>query len=221
PLERRAALDPDDVVVAEPALVERILDEVEVGRVAFGSAGVGVLDGAGTGERSIELPYLQLVLARLWDEERRDGSHVLRLETLERLGGAERIVRTHLDVALDALDPDDQEVAAAVFRYLVTPSGTKIAHRVDDLAEYAGHPPAAGASRLAPASTPEGRASFGRSETTRTRSTTTCSRLPFSTGARGTCTPGSSRRSTGGAARAGGSRSPRSRSRSSPGSPPG
>jgi len=144
----RGALDPDDAVSAEPALVERVLDEVEVGRVAFGSAGAGVLDGGAPGARSIEAPYLQLVLSRLWDEERREGSHVLRLETLERLGGAERIVRTHLDDALGALSADDQEVAAAVFRFLVTPSGTKIAHRADDLAEYAGHPPEAVASVL-------------------------------------------------------------------------
>ncbi len=143
PLARYAALHPDDAVSAEPALVEQVLDEVEVGRVAFGSTGAGLLDGGSTasaaGTRSIEAPYLQLVLARLWDEERRAGSRVLRLETLERLGGAERIVRTHLDVALGALGPDDQEIAAGIFRYLVTPSGTKIAHRVDDLAEYAGY----------------------------------------------------------------------------------
>ena len=111
-----------------------------------------MLDGAGAasgpGLRPIEAPYLQLVLTRLWDEERRAGSRQLRLETLERLGGAERIVRTHLDDALDALSADEQELAASVFRYLVTPSGTKIAHRVDDLAEYAGAPPAAVASVL-------------------------------------------------------------------------
>jgi hypothetical protein len=46
------------------------------------------------------------------------------------------------------LSADEQELAASVFRYLVTPSGTKIAHRVDDLAEYAGAPPAAVASVL-------------------------------------------------------------------------
>src|SRR5262249_4041585 len=64
----------------------------------------------------------------------------LRLETLEALGGAEQIVRTHLDSALRALPPDDREVAAAVFRYLVTPSGTKVAHTPADLAEYAALP---------------------------------------------------------------------------------
>ena len=152
PLERHGALHPDDAVSAEPALVEQVLDEVEVGRVAFGNTGAGSLDGAGAatgpGSRPIEAPYLQLVLSRLWDEERQVGSHRLRLETLERLGGAERIVRTHLDGALNALSDDEQELAASMFRYLVTPSGTKIAHRVDDLAEYAGAPPAAVAAVL-------------------------------------------------------------------------
>jgi hypothetical protein len=33
-------------VTAEPALVERVLDEVEVGRVALANAGAGVLEGA-------------------------------------------------------------------------------------------------------------------------------------------------------------------------------
>jgi len=152
PLARRAALRPDDAVSAEPALVEQVLDEVEVGRFAFGNTGAGSLDGASTasgpGSRPIEAPYLQLVLARLWDEERGAGSRRLRLETLERLGGAERIVRTHLDDALNALSDDEQELAASIFRYLVTPSGTKIAHRVDDLAEYAGASPAAVAAVL-------------------------------------------------------------------------
>jgi hypothetical protein len=145
PLERRAAVDGRDAVAAEPELVERVLDQVEVGRFAFGSAGAGGLDGRAASvaaARPIEAPYLQLVLTRLWDEERRAGSRTLRVETLDRLGGAERIVRTHLDVALARLSPEDQEVAASLFRYLVTPSGTKIAHRVDDLAEYVERQPA-------------------------------------------------------------------------------
>jgi hypothetical protein len=145
PIALHAASHADHAVTAEPALVERVLDEVEVGRVALGNAGAGMLDGtdsAGSaGGRQIEAPYLQLVLVRLWDEERRAGSRTLRLETLEHLGGAERIVRTHLDVALAALSADEQDVAADLFRFLVTPSGTKIAHRVDDLAEYVGQPP--------------------------------------------------------------------------------
>jgi hypothetical protein len=62
---------------------------------------------------------------------------VLRRKTLVRLGGAERIVRTHLDDTLKALPPKERETAARVFRFLVTPSGTKIAHTGPDLADYA------------------------------------------------------------------------------------
>ena len=65
---------------------------------------------------------------------------VIRAETLAELGGASRIVAGHFDDALTALSPDDRDAAARMFRELVTPSGTKIAHTADDLAEYAAIP---------------------------------------------------------------------------------
>ncbi|MGH9901865.1 MAG: hypothetical protein ACRD68_08655, partial [Pyrinomonadaceae bacterium] len=123
-------------VSVEPALVEAVLDQVATGQVNIGGAGQGVVKDGATAAR-IETPYLQLVLTRLWEEEKRKGSRRLRLKTLDGLGGAEKIVRTHLDTAMDALSTDKQTVAAAVFHYLVTPSGTKISHTVSDLAEYA------------------------------------------------------------------------------------
>jgi hypothetical protein len=132
----------DQRIAVEPALVDTLLDEVTTGRVQLARAGAGTVDGGSAARARIETPYLQLVLSRLWQEEARAHSHVLRLETLRRLGGADRIVQTHLDGALDGLPPRQQESAAAVFRYLVTPSGTKIAHQVDDLADYAGLPAA-------------------------------------------------------------------------------
>ena len=50
-------------------------------------------------------------------------------ETLERLGGANEIVRTHLERALVGVaDRGARTSAADVFNHLVTPSGTKIAH---------------------------------------------------------------------------------------------
>jgi WD40 repeat protein len=85
----------------------------------------------------IEAPYLQLVMQRVWDAEVEEGSRVLRLSTLRRLGGAEAIVRDHLDRALAVLDPGEQEAAARMFEHLVTPSGTKIAQRESDLTAYA------------------------------------------------------------------------------------
>ncbi|HYO64096.1 MAG TPA: ATP-binding protein, partial [Pyrinomonadaceae bacterium] len=126
----------------EPALVEAVLEQVQTGQVVLGEAGRGVVKSEG--DARVETPFLQMVMTRLWDEETRAGSRVLRLETLERLAdadkresGAVRIVRTHLDETMGSLPPDKQGIAAEVFHYLVTPSGTKIAHTVPDLAEYA------------------------------------------------------------------------------------
>ena len=86
----------------------------------------------------IEAPYLQLVMRRLWEAEEEAGSRTLRTSTLEALGGAEEIVRAHLARALEPLTGEQKDIAAAVFNHLVTPSGTKIAHAVPDLARYAG-----------------------------------------------------------------------------------
>jgi len=119
----------------EPQLVEVVLDQVRVGNVELGQAGAGVIDDAGACESRIEASFPQLVLTRLWEEENAAGSGVLRLETLDRLGGAERIVPTHLDAAMAKLSRPERDVAARIFHFLVTPSGTKIAHRASDLAE--------------------------------------------------------------------------------------
>jgi WD40 repeat protein len=123
-------------VGAEPELVEAVLDEVATGRLELVEAGRGRQDG-GTEAARIEAPFLQLVLERLWDAERESGSDTLRLETLLTLGGAEAVVREHLDRALAGLGSEQKDVAASIFDHLVTPSGTKIAHRAADLAEYA------------------------------------------------------------------------------------
>ena len=77
-------------------------------------------------------------MQRLWDVERGAGSTTLRAETLDALGGAGQIVADHLERAIDALTPEQREIAARLFDHLVTPSGTKIAHEASDLAEFAG-----------------------------------------------------------------------------------
>lgn len=140
PIEKYNALRTrdDGVMSIEPEAVEAVLDQVEAGQVVIGETGRGVVGGVGgtSGERRIETPYLQLVMTRLWNEEVAAGSAVLRLATLDALGGAERIVRTHLDAAMAALPDEDRETAAKIFRFLVTPSGTKIAHTAVDLALY-------------------------------------------------------------------------------------
>ena len=136
PLERYDELVSDDqAVAAEPELVEAVLQQVAVGRVDLGQSGRG-----GVVEEDadrIEAPYLQLVLERLWEVETEAGSRQLRLETLERLGGAAHIVEDHLERAMSELSPEEKDAAAAMYNHLVTPSGTKIAHRAGDLAGYA------------------------------------------------------------------------------------
>jgi WD40 repeat protein len=144
PLERYNAGHPGGEVEIEPQLVERVLEGVRTGAVVVGEQGQGTVRGNGRDASSerIEAPFLQLVMTRLWDEERAADSSRLRVETLDALGGAERIIRTHLDQTMEATDPDHQALAAEAFKYLVTPSGAKIAHSAGDLAEYTGVPAA-------------------------------------------------------------------------------
>jgi WD40 repeat protein len=145
PIERWNKEHPDEEDISiEPELVDAVLEQVRAGQFFLGTGGAGTATRESKNGRGnvIETPFLQLVMTRLWEEEREAGSHALRRETLERLGGAERIVRTHLDRVMGSLPDDQQDLAADIFRQLVTPSGTKIAHGVGDLAEYAERPEA-------------------------------------------------------------------------------
>lgn len=140
PLEVYAAQHPDrPPMFIEDGLVDELLEEIQVEKLMIGEGGQGVIERFATeADVRIEAPFLQLALTRLWNEERERGSQVLRHETLHALGGAGRIIRTHMDSAMNALSPEEQEIAVNLFRYMVTPSGTKIAYTVADLEYYAG-----------------------------------------------------------------------------------
>jgi WD40 repeat protein len=140
PAERYAELTGEPVSI-EPALVERVLDEVGAGQIETALGGLGMVEGADVAAR-IEAPYLQLVMQRLWEEERASGSTTLRAETVDRLGGAQQIVEEHLEAAMGELTDEQKGIAARIFNHLVTPSGTKIAHEISDLADF-GHVTAA------------------------------------------------------------------------------
>ena len=125
-------------VEVDDTVVEEVLDGVRAGRLALhGSADRS--PGAAAGTR-VETPYLQLVMRQLWAAGTAGGGHEVTLRTLERLGGAGAIVSNHLGQAMGQLSESDQAVAADVFRYLVTPSRTKIAHAAEDLAGFSGRP---------------------------------------------------------------------------------
>ncbi|MBI3741508.1 MAG: hypothetical protein HY257_07100, partial [Chloroflexi bacterium] len=66
---------------------------------------------------------------------------VLELATLKRLGGAEQIVRTHLDGVMGKLTATEQDICSNFFDRLVTPSGAKIAQINADLVKWAARPP--------------------------------------------------------------------------------
>jgi hypothetical protein len=140
PLARAAELRGREktVVDVEDVLVDEVLAQVGRGSVVLGRSDTGVAADAGNRELAVETPFLQLVMERLWEEERASGSHVIRLETLHRLGGAEHIVRGHLQNALAGLDEEQRDAAARILGRLVTPSGTKIALFAEDLSAVEG-----------------------------------------------------------------------------------
>ena len=135
PVERWNELEQAAVAV-DPSLVEAVLDGVRAGRIEQ-AGGLGGVEVNGR-PASVEAPYLQLVMQRVWEVERAADSSELRASTLAELGGARQVVADHLERAIADLDPRQRDVAALLFTYLVTPSGTKIAHELPDLAEYAG-----------------------------------------------------------------------------------
>ncbi|MEO7195243.1 MAG: WD40 repeat domain-containing protein [Pseudonocardiaceae bacterium] len=140
PLDRYNRLAPPDRAMSiEPGLIATLLDQVRTGQVRVAPEGAApdgfTADEAAADDRGdIETPYLQLVLTRLWDQERAIGSSCLRQRSLDDLGGAQTIVQTHLDNVMAGLSPTQVNVAAAVFHHLVTASGTKIALTAEDLA---------------------------------------------------------------------------------------
>ena len=146
PIERYNELAaPSPAVTIEDDLVSAVLDQVRAGRVTFQAEGHGAVRAAngadGESDSQIETPYLQLVMEKVWEREMAEESHVLRRSTLAEMGEATEIVRTHLDDALGALEPEQREAAVDVFDHLVTPSGTKIALRLSDLVAYSHRPP--------------------------------------------------------------------------------
>ncbi|HEV7893284.1 MAG TPA: hypothetical protein VGP08_21890 [Pyrinomonadaceae bacterium] len=116
----------------EDELVDEVCRQVQAGTVLIGETGYAAVD-AKDNKDQVETSFLQLVMTKLWEAEFNKGSHRLRLATLKHLGNAGNIVKTHLNNQLQVLPAQEQEIAAALFRYLVTPGGTKIAFSVSDL----------------------------------------------------------------------------------------
>ena len=116
----------------EPKLVDAVVEAASTSGPGLDQGGNGALPVSD----EVETPFLQLVMERLWRATVEAGGRELTLATLVQLGGAQRIVETHLVDALGALDPREQEIAADAFRYLVTSSRRRVVQAASDLSEW-------------------------------------------------------------------------------------
>jgi WD40 repeat protein len=146
--EYNRRVPPERRVEIEEELVNDVLDQVRTDRVSRESEGAGAVRDGGAAEARVETPILQVVLTDLWDREAKQGSRILHAQTLVELGGAAQLVRDRLDQRMKTLDPGEQDVAADVARFLVTPSGMKIAYTAADLTQLAYPKPDLAASKF-------------------------------------------------------------------------
>jgi WD40 repeat protein len=122
-----------------PALIEAVVDAAAAGTLALTEGGDGAVADVSRAD-AVEAPFLQLVMERLWRATVEADARELTLARLEELGGAQRIVESHLLAALGSLSSAEQAIAADLFRFLVTRSKTKIAHATSDLADWTKRP---------------------------------------------------------------------------------
>jgi WD40 repeat protein len=118
---------------AEGELCEAVLEQVKIEELGLGLARDSLQKEPR--KHQIDTVYLQLVMQRLWAEEVRQKSRVLRRRTLDALQAQRPIVMTYLNEVMDTLTTEEKEIASRVFRYLVTPSGSRVAYPVNELAE--------------------------------------------------------------------------------------
>jgi len=124
-------------VEVEAGLIDEVFADLTDPRLLLGER--SVLHSA-EGRAPIELAFLQLVMRRLWETDVTGDAPVLQRSTLRQLGGTDAIVAGHLDAQMDSLTREQRDTAAAMFGYLVTPSGAKIRYTAQDLAGYALRP---------------------------------------------------------------------------------
>ncbi|MGQ9872934.1 ATP-binding protein [Leptodesmis sp.] len=141
---------PEQAVEITPDLVDALLQRIpRVKQGGDGRAGLDKLEPIR--ENQLLTPYLQLVMIRLWDEMVKANSRYLNLQMLTRLAdrnakddtekitsAIQKIVQDHVVEIMHGLSANEQDIAARSFQYLVTPSGTKYAYSVADLANLVG-----------------------------------------------------------------------------------
>lgn len=126
---------PEQQFDIEDALIDNVLSQI-IHLSEFGSGEVGGIKDLP--EVEIDPSYLQLIMARLWQEEVAKGSHCLRQKTLYELGGVEQLISWNVDEQMQSLSPQEQKISSQIFQYLITPFGQRLAYSSTDLADATG-----------------------------------------------------------------------------------
>lgn len=109
-------------VTVEEGLVDLVLDHLEQ-QVPL----------AGSPERHIEPGYFQIVWHRLWEIDAKASGSVLTLESYAGEGDTTAILKSFVSRILSGLLPYEAALLQASLRYLVLPTGAKVALTVKDL----------------------------------------------------------------------------------------
>ena len=93
-------------------------------------------------ETRIQARHLQIVLDNLWSQIRKLPTPTFGPELLPTPDTANKIINSHIGEKLNSLTVMEKSVAANLFRFLITPQGTKIAYTPGELARLCALPPA-------------------------------------------------------------------------------
>ena len=138
PIEYWNTANPNDQMKIEEQLIREVLDQVGAGKLGLSGTSASDAESLSNEARPIETPYLQLVMRKLWASARAVGASTLGLGSLKEMGGARKIVSSHVETILGLLTGAQRGVLSKILYHLITPSGAKIAHTADDLSTYTG-----------------------------------------------------------------------------------
>jgi hypothetical protein len=119
-------------VTVDDGLIEEVLTDLERQPDSSEALGGGMLVGH-TLDGRIEAGYFQIVWSHLWEKDIiKTGSRLTR-STYQHEGCATGILRSFVSDTLSQLLPLEAEVLRAAIRYMVLPTGAKVALTVNDL----------------------------------------------------------------------------------------
>lgn len=91
------------------------------------------------GQPHIHASQLQIVMQYLWEKVKNDSRPKLNLALVPKSDTVKRIIESHIHQRLDRLTRKEKLLAADLLRFLITPSGTKLADTAQDLGDRTGH----------------------------------------------------------------------------------